>query len=194
MFDPLAQQVLEFWFGATDAADYGRPRDIWFRKDAQFDRQIAERFGGLIEAALVGELGHWQAEPPPALAQIIVLDQFTRNALRDRPRAFAGDARALAAARAMLAAGQHIRLLPVQRAFVYLPFEHAEDLAAQQESVRLFAELAAVAPQLTGMLEYAHRHHDVIACFGRFPHRNTILGRASTAAEIAFLQQPGSRF
>ena len=111
-----------------------------------------------------------------------------------QPRAFAGDARALAAARAMLAAGQHAALSPVERVFAYLPFEHAEDLAAQDESVRLFAELASAAPELESMLDYARRHHAVIARFGRFPHRNALLGRASSAAELAFLQEPGSRF
>lgn len=194
MTEPIAQQVLDFWFGAPDSPEHGRSREVWFRKDAAFDRQIAGRFGGLIEAALAGNLAHWPRDASSALAQIVVLDQFTRNVFRDQPRAFAGDARALAAARAMLAAGQHAALSPVERAFVYMPFEHAEDLAAQDESVRLFAELASVAPELESMLDYARRHHAVIARFGRFPHRNALLGRASSAAELAFLQEPGSRF
>ena len=194
MPNPLAQEVLHFWFGAPDVPDYGSSRSVWFRKDAAFDRQIAERFSSLIESALAGELAHWHREAAPALAQILVLDQFTRNVFRDQPRAFAGDARALAAARAMVAAGQHHGLMPVQRAFVYLPFEHAEDVVAQDESVRLFTELAAAAPELAGMLDYAHRHRNVIAAFGRFPHRNALLGRTSSPAELAFLQEPGSRF
>ncbi|MBK7664094.1 MAG: DUF924 domain-containing protein [Sterolibacteriaceae bacterium] len=194
MTGPIAQQVLGFWFGAPDSPEHGRSRDVWFRKDAAFDRQIAGRFGGLIEAALAGDLAHWPRDASSALAQIVVLDQFTRNVFRDQPRAFVGDARALAAARAMLAAGQHAALSPVERAFVYLPFEHAEDFAAQDESVRLFAELASAAPELESMLDYARRHHAVIARFGRFPHRNALLGRASSAAELAFLQEPGSRF
>lgn len=194
MLEPHAQQVLDFWFGAPDAPDFGRAREVWLRKDAAFDRRIAERYGALIEAALAGDLAHWQGEAASALAQIVVLDQFTRNVFRNQPRAFSGDAAALAAARAMLAAGQHGDLLPVQRAFVYLPFEHAEDIAAQDRSVQLFGDLAAAAPQLGDMLDYAHRHREVIRRFGRFPHRNALLGRASSAAELAFLEQPGSRF
>lgn len=194
MPEPLAQQVLDFWFGASAAPFYGQARDVWFRRDAQFDRRIGERFAALIDAALAGDFAHWQGDALSALAHIIVLDQFTRNVFRDQPRAFSGDEQALAAAHAMLAAKQHLGLLPVQRAFVYLPFEHAEDIAAQEQSVQLFGELAAAAPQLADMLDYAHRHRDIIARFGRFPHRNVILGRSSTAAEIAFLQQPGSRF
>ena len=194
MPDPLAQQVLDFWFAAPDAPDYGRSRAAWFRKDAAFDRQIAERFGALIETALAGNLSHWHRDAAMALAQIVVLDQFTRNAFRDQPRAFAGDALALAAARATVAARQTAELMPVQRAFVYLPFEHAEDIAAQDESVRLFTELAAEAPELESMLDYARRHRAVIARFGRFPHRNAVLGRTSSAAELAFLREPGARF
>lgn len=192
--ESTAQQVLDFWFGSADAPDHGRARAAWFREDADFDRRIVEQFGTLIETALAGGLAHWQRDAGSALAQIVVLDQFTRNAFRDQPRAFAGDAAALAAARAMRAAGQDAGLLPVQRAFVYLPFEHAEDIAAQEQSVRLFAELAAAAPELASMLDYAQRHHAVIARFGRFPHRNAQLGRASSADELAFLQQPGSSF
>jgi len=194
MHEPFARQVLDFWFGAPDAPAFGRARAAWFRKDADFDRQIAKRFGPLIEIALAGDLAHWQRESAMALAQIVVLDQFTRNAFRNQSRAFAGDARALAAARDMLAGELHVSLLPVQRAFVYLPFEHAEDIAAQDRSVRLFTELAANAPQLREMLDYAQRHRAVIARFGRFPHRNAVLGRTSSPAELAFLQQPGSRF
>lgn len=194
MVDIHAQQVLDFWFGAPDTPDYGQARKAWFARDSAFDRQVAERFGTLIEAALAGELSHWGRESATALAQIIVLDQFTRNVFRDQPRAFAGDALAHAAAHAMVAAGQHLGLRPVQRAFVYLPFEHAESLAAQDESVRLFTELIAAAPELESMLDYARRHRAVVARFGRFPHRNAVLGRTSSRAELAFLQEPGSRF
>jgi len=123
-----------------------------------------------------------------------VLDQFTRIVFRESPRAFAGDALALEAARAMVAAGRDTSLLPVQRSFVYLPYEHAEDLGVQDESVRLFTQLQAVAPGMDNVLDYAHRHRAVIARFARFPHRNAWLGRESTAEEIAFLQEPGSRF
>jgi len=185
----IAQAVLDFWFGDGDAA-----RGEWFRKDAAFDASIRERFGALLERALSGDLPDWQQSPETALARIVLLDQFTRNVFRDTPRAFAGDALALAAARRMVADGRDRALSPLRRAFVYLPFEHAEDLAAQDEAVRLFSELAAEKPELADMLDYAQRHHAVIARFGRFPHRNAVLGRASTAEEIAFLEQPGSRF
>ena len=136
----------------------------------------------------------WADQADTALAHLLLLDQFTRNVFRDTPRAFAGDAQALAAARAMVAARQDEALLPVRRAFVYLPFEHAEDLAAQDEAVRLFTRLVAAAPALADMLGYAQRHRAVIQRFGRFAHRNAILGRASTAEEAAFLLEPGSSF
>jgi uncharacterized protein (DUF924 family) len=189
-----ASEVLDFWFGVPGAPAHGRARAEWFRKSDVFDAEIAQRFGGLIEQALRGELRDWDAPPEGALARILLLDQFTRNVFRDSPRAFAGDALALAAARAMVASGQDHALLPVQRAFVYLPFEHAEDPGLQDEAVRLFGQLAAAAPELDGMLDYAQRHRAVIARFGRFPHRNALLGRASTEEESAFLREPGSHF
>jgi uncharacterized protein (DUF924 family) len=184
-----AQAVLDFWFGDDDA-----PRNEWFRKDVAFDAQVAQRFADLIERALGGELRDWQAEPASALARILLLDQFTRNTLRNTARAFAGDALALEAARAMLSTSQYARLAPVRRAFVILPFEHAEDIAAQDDAVRLFTALAEEAPALAGMLDYAQRHRAVIARFGRFPHRNALLGRVSTPDETAFLREPGSSF
>ena len=189
-----AQAVLDFWFGAEGGPEYGAVRDLWFRKSDDSDRQITERFGPLIEQALRGELDAWAVEPHGALAQIVLLDQFTRNSFRDTPRAFAGDKRALAAAMAMVGSRHDEKLLPVQRVFVYLPFEHAEGIGMQEEALRLFTRLVAEAPELQNMLDYAQRHHDVVQRFGRFPHRNTILGRQSTVEEIEFLKQPGSRF
>ena len=192
--DPNARAVLDFWFGAPGTAAHGTTRTEWFRKSEAFDAEIAQRFGPLIEQALRGELRAWDAQADAGLARILVLDQFTRNVFRESPRAFAGDALALEAARAMVAAGRDTSLLPVQRSFVYLPYEHAEDLGVQDESVRLFTQLLAVAPGMDNVLDYAHRHRAVIARFARFPHRNAWLGRESTAEEIAFLQEPGSRF
>jgi uncharacterized protein (DUF924 family) len=186
-----AREVLRFWFGEAQPL---ASRAEWFRKSDAFDLEVAQRFGPLIEQALRGELLDWRDDAETALARIIVLDQFTRNTFRHTPRAFAGDALALAATRAMLAAGQDEALHPLQRLFVYLPLEHAEDLAAQDESVRLFTRLDAASPDANGLLDYAQRHRDVIARFGRFPHRNAILGRASTPEELAFLSQPGSSF
>jgi uncharacterized protein (DUF924 family) len=189
-----AQAVLDHWFGAAGTPEHGTLRGLWFKKDEKTDRDIAQRFGALIERALRGELAGWAADAPGALAQILLLDQFTRNALRDTPAAFAGDARALAAASAMVGARQDEALPPEQRAFVYLPFEHAESLAMQDEAMRLFGRLTAQAPQMRDMLAYAERHRAVIQRFGRFPHRNAMLGRRSTVEELAFLREPGSHF
>jgi uncharacterized protein (DUF924 family) len=183
-----SDHVLAFWF------DGERQRPEWFRKDAAFDAAVRERFGAVIEAALAGHLRDWDGSPPSALARVIVLDQFTRNAFRDTPRAFAGDALALAAATDMVARGDDHRLGPVQRSFVYLPFEHAEDRDSQRQAVSLFEQLAADAPALADLVTWARRHQEVIERFGRFPHRNAILGRPSTDEERAYLSQPGSGF
>lgn len=188
--DTAARDVLAFWFGDAPFA----PRPAWFTKDAAFDALIRERFGALVEAALRGELDAWQAEPDTALARLLLLDQFTRNAFRDTPRAFAGDAQALAGARDMVARGFDQALAPLQRGFVYLPFEHAEDLQAQEEGLRLFAALTAADPAQADSEEWARKHHVIIERFGRFPHRNAVLGRPSTPEETEFLKQPGSRF
>jgi len=192
--DAQAQAVLDFWFGAPDDPARGQPRKQWFEKNDAFDAQIRERFGALIERAIAGHMTHWASEPAGAVAQIVVLDQFPRNAFRGSARAFAGDARALAAARTLVDAGLDRTLPGVQRQFVYLPFEHAEDIAAQNESLRLFAQLERDAPEVGELLVWAQRHHDIIARFGRFPHRNAALGRGSTAEEVEFLRQPGSGF
>lgn len=189
-----ARAVLDFWFGAPGSATDGKPRDEWFRKSDAFDRAIEHSFAPLIESALAGGLRGWDGQANAALARILLLDQFTRNVFRDTPRAFAGDALALAAAQALVADGRDLALPPQQRAFAYLPFEHAEDMAMQDESVRLFTRLHAQAQGFAGSLDYAQRHRAIIERFGRFPHRNAILGRPSTAEERAFLQQPGSSF
>ncbi len=189
-----ADAVLDFWFGAPESAEFGSARKAWFTKDAAFDAQVRERFGALVERALRGELDAWAEAPRSALAQILLLDQFTRNAFRGTSRSFAGDARALAAASRMVGSRQDEALPPFMRGFVYLPFEHAEGMAMQDEAIRLFNRLASEAPEHADMLDYAHRHRAVIERFGRFPHRNEILGRQSTAEEIAFVQQPGSGF
>lgn len=190
--DPHAQEVLGFWFGEPPTAT---PRAEWFRKDPAFDATIRARFGALVERALAGELADWDATPGGALARIVLLDQFTRNIFRDTARAFAGDPLALVAAQAMVARGDDRRLSALQRWFAYLPFEHAEDLAVQRESLRLFGTLAEEAPVVGGdALLWARKHCDVIERFGRYPHRNAMLGRASTAEELAFLREPGSSF
>jgi uncharacterized protein (DUF924 family) len=189
-----AQAVLDFWFAAPASADHGRTSKAWFAKDDAFDRSIRDRFGALIEQTLRGEHDDWAGDPRSALARIVVLDQFTRNAYRGTARAFAGDARALAAASRMVGARQDEALPTFMRSFVYLPFEHAEGLAMQDESVRLFRRLVGQGEDPGQLLAYALRHRAVIERFGRFPHRNEILGRQSTAEESAFLKQPGSGF
>jgi len=189
-----ADAVLDFWFGAPGSSEFGSARKAWFSKDAAFDMTIRERFGALVERALRGELDAWGDEPTSALAQILLLDQFTRNAFRGSARSFAGDARALAAASRMVGSRQDEALAPFMRGFVYLPFEHAEGMAMQDEAIRLFTKLANDAPEHADMLDYAHRHRAVIERFVRFPHRNESLGRQSTAEERAFIEQPGSGF
>ncbi|MBE3026604.1 DUF924 domain-containing protein [Janthinobacterium sp. BJB1] len=192
--DAQAQDVLDFWFLPPEHPGYGQSRVEWFRKDDAFDAQIRARFGALIDAAIAGGLGEWDATPHGALARLIVLDQFTRNVYRGTPRAFAGDVGALALAVALTQQGLDRQLPPMLRAFVYLPFEHAEDLAMQARAVELFQLLSQAQPGFESMLDYAQRHQEVIARFGRFPHRNAILGRPSTPEEVEFLRQPGSSF
>lgn len=201
---PTPQQVLDFWFGSEDRVD---PR--WFNGGLVFDALITTTQGALLEAALAGRLAHWADAGPDAgpdagtdaaLALVIVLDQFTRNAFRGTPRAFAGDSQALAVAQALVTGGADRTLPPLWRWFLYMPFEHAEDAALQAQAVCLFEQLLADAADsphreaLASALDYARRHEAVVRRFGRFPHRNAILGRESTPEEVAFLQQPGSRF
>ena len=190
-----AQELLDFWFLPSVHPDFGEPRDVWFRKDDAFDALIGERFGALIEQAVSGGLRDWDEQGPAGtLARILVLDQFTRNAWRGTPASFSGDALALAAAEQLADSGADQTLLPVQRWFAYMPFEHAEDARMQERSVALFDALAQANEGFGGVLDYAHRHRGVIARFGRFPHRNPILGRASTPDEEDYLAQSGSGF
>jgi uncharacterized protein (DUF924 family) len=186
-------EVLDFWFGPADSAEFGRPREAWFKKDQAFDDAIRARFLDLHRQAADGQLRSWQRAPDSMLALIVVLDQFSRNLFRDSGRAFAADAQALAAARSAVARGFDRLLLPVQRWFVYLPYEHAEDLALQRQCLDLFEGLSAD-PDSAGNIDYARRHFEIIERFGRFPHRNAILGRVSTPEEVEFLKQPGSGF
>lgn len=186
---PLAREVLDFWFGPPPHA----ARPAWFAKDPAFDAEIRERFGAPLEQALAGALREARTDPHEALAHVVLLDQMTRNAFRDTPRAFAGDAEALATATAAVDAGFDRALDRYERWFLYLPFEHAEDIATQERSLALFSRLADETGD-AGAFEWAKKHAAIIRRFGRYPHRNAILGRASTAEEIAFLREPGSRF
>lgn len=190
----IAQSILDFWFLPQDTAGYGLARSIWFTKDPNFDAQIRTQFGTWVEQALAGALSEWEAAPESALALILLLDQFTRNIYRDTPLAFAGDSRALRLAQNMVEAGMDRALLTVQRAFVYLPFEHAEDSAMQARSVALFKRLQQETGGHLLELDYAVQHQKIIARFQRFPHRNAILSRISTPEEQVFLAQPNSGF
>jgi uncharacterized protein (DUF924 family) len=188
------QDVLDFWFLSAGSPGHLAPRKAWFVKDAAFDDQIRTRFEAQVRDAVAGGLRDWEADAHGALARLIVLDQFTRNIWRNTPAAFSGDPEALAAAQRAVDAGHDQAVHPVARPFFYLPFEHAEDLTQQARSIALFTRLAAVDPGAADNLAYAHRHEVVIREFGRFPHRNVVLGRASTEAELAYLAKPGAGF
>ena len=186
--------ILAFWFGQPGEAGHGQPRSAWFRKDAAFDVEIRRQFLATVEAALAGQLADWASSPHGLLAQLIVLDQFPRNLFRGEAQAFAGDPQARQLAARALAQGWDKGLCAVEKLFLYLPFEHSEALADQQRSLALFTALAAEHAGCEGFLDYAQRHHEVIARFGRFPHRNAALGRPSTPEETIYLAQPGSGF
>ncbi len=181
--------VLRFWFGEEP----GTARAEWFRKDAAFDEEIRRRFAQLHAAAARRELEAWRGEAQSMLALVVVLDQFSRNLYRNDARAFAQDAHALECAKQAVARGDDAGLLPVQRQFLYLPYEHSEDLADQETGLVLMRALEAFEPT-HGVAEWAVRHRDIVKRFGRFPHRNAALGRTSTDEEIEFLRQPGSGF
>ena len=195
------ESVLAFWFGppGSNAEVAARQTRLWFGKSVENDREVAARFASALAAASAGALDHWAATPRGRLALVIVLDQFPHHVHRDRPEAFATDPQALAQSLSALDAGEDARLARVERVFLYLPLEHAESLELQTRSVALFETLAREAdagerPLFDNFLDYARKHRDVVARFGRFPHRNAILGRPSTPEEIEFLAQPGSRF
>ncbi|MGD1949255.1 MAG: DUF924 family protein [Leptolyngbyaceae cyanobacterium] len=185
-----SQSVLDFWFGVPS----GPYRQQWFRKDSDFDTEIRTLFESLYWTLLESLPDFWLTTPKESLAKIVVLDQFPRNMFRNMPQSFAADAQALTTAELAIERGYDTQLLPVERLFLYTPFEHSEELAHQNRSVKYFEALVSDAPELASSVDYAHRHQEIIARFGRFPHRNNILGRQSTAEEIAFLQQPGSSF
>jgi uncharacterized protein (DUF924 family) len=196
---PAPHEVLAFWFGEPPTPE---ARGEWFRKDEAFDTTIRIRFGPLIDTLLDPTAvlpDAWQQhDTATLLARIVVLDQFTRNAHRNTPRAFSGDAQAQAQAQALArrlrGSGADKTLTPLQRWFAFLPFEHAEDRAAQAESLAAFGDLATEHPAHADALDWAERHARIVERFGRYPHRNLVLGRVSTAEEVAFLKEPGSSF
>jgi uncharacterized protein (DUF924 family) len=196
------EQVLEFWFGAGDTDGSLDPvkRRMWFSGGSGHDAEIRKRFRKLHRRAAQGELDQeWASNPPGTIALIVVLDQFSRHIHRGTPAAFAQDAAAQRLASRGVEQGLDRKLIPIQRAFFYLPFEHAEDLELQRKGVRLFEKLSKeVAPawrkEYMGFADYSGHHRDIIERFGRFPHRNQALGRVSTPEEIEFLKEPGSSF
>jgi len=185
--------VLDFWFGAPDDPGHALARKAWFGKDPAFDAEIRRRFCGIYDRALAGEFDDWRDHHRTCLALVLVFDQFPRNMFRGAPQAFATDARALFLARHAVERGHDRRVPTVHRTFFYLPFEHSEDLADQNLSVRLFEAIEPHFGREEG-IRYAVRHREIIERFGRFPHRNAILGRQSTLEELAFLQLPNSGF
>ncbi|NJL36217.1 MAG: DUF924 domain-containing protein [Leptolyngbyaceae cyanobacterium SM1_4_3] len=193
-------EVLTFWFAnpQTGLANFDQWRKAWFVKDLTFDQHVRDRFLTIYERAAVGELDHWQESPAGCLALVLVLDQFPRNMFRRDPRAFATDFKAVEITRRAIAKKIHQALKPLQKLFLYLPLEHSENLDHQNQCVALFQELIADHPgfgkEFEDTYSYAARHQDVIKQFGRFPHRNEVLGRETTPAEAEFLKQPGSSF
>lgn len=185
------ERVLSFWFGELDAEGLAHPdtQRRWFTKDEAFDAALRDNFLEDHRAIVGEEREHWLVDPRGRLAYVVVLDQFSRNMFRGTPRAFAKDAKALAIAEKAIANGFAGALSGDELLFLYLPFEHQENVDAQARSVELISALGD--PELT---KYAQAHKDIIDRFGRFPHRNAILGRTSTAEEIKFLKGQGSSF
>ncbi|HTC26958.1 DUF924 family protein [Dyella sp.] len=189
---PEALSVLAFWFDPAHT-------DKWFHSDPAFDAQIREQFGYRVDAAAAGHLNHWAATPSGWLALLIVLDQFPRNIYRNRPRAWRQDLLAQQVVVSGLDEGFDRQLPPIQRVFAYMPLQHAEDIGLQHRCVQLFEDLcdsvaANERDRYTDFLDYARRHASVVARFGRFPHRNAVLGRVTTPEETAYLAEPGSGF
>lgn len=191
----IIDDILCYWFGELDEAGLctGNRNSLWFASNPAIDRAIGERFGSLVARALAGELEEWAAQDRGLVALVLLLDQFTRNIHRGTPGAFSGDGRALTLAQGAVESGRHRRLPVTHQVFLYLPLEHCEDLDVQEECVTLFEELAVItgSGEIADFTRYAVAHRDVIARFGRFPHRNAILGRDSTPEELAYLERHG---
>ena len=195
------QAVLDFWFGdkGDDAEVAARQSGLWWGKNTDTDRHIKAQFEADLLALVAGQREHWLTTPQGWLAAIIVLDQFTRNMYRDSGRAFAQDALALELCSAGIEQGIDQQLRPIERVFFYLPLEHAESMAMQNLSVAGFEALRDTVIDehkklFAGFVDFAEKHRVIIERFGRYPHRNTILGRESTEEELTFLRQPGSGF
>lgn len=189
-------EVLEFWLGPEAERDTPSKEvsSRWWKKDPAFDAEIRRRFEPAMAAAGNRELDSWTRSPRGRLAIVVLLDQFTRNVYRNSGRMFENDAYAQSLVLDAVAAGEDTQLRSAERYFLYMPLMHAEDLELQDRAVTLFERLAADAPKHADGLKYAKAHRDIIARFGRFPHRNEWLGRQSTPEELEFLKQPGSSF
>ena len=177
-----AANILDFWFKEITP-------QAWWKVDTAFDQLITERFGETLQQAIAGELVDWRAEPLGRLAEIIVLDQFSRNIYRGRAQSFQQDPQALILAQEAVAQNVMQSFSINQKQFLYMPYMHSESLKVHDSAVALFSEQG-----LENAFDFEMRHRDIIERFGRYPHRNKILGRESTAEELAFLQQPGSSF
>lgn len=194
------EDILDFWFGDGDPADPANAKfDLWFGGSPELDQRIRGLFQPGIEDAALGRLESWKADPRGRLAWTLLLDQFTRNAYRGTYRMFAFDTLALQSTREAIATAQDRALPALWRGFLYLPLEHAEERAAQDESVAAYRALVAESPPalekiMASMLDYAERHAVVIRRFGRYPHRNTMLGRTTTSEEAEFLASPAAPF
>ena len=186
-------EVLDFWFGPSNSPELGKVQNKWFEKNADFDAEILTNFLPQYELAASDQLNNWQESAQSCLALILLLDQFPRNMFRGTTQAFATDSKALAAAEYAVNNNFDRELLTVQKWFIYLPFEHSENLENQQKSVELFRQLSGK-PESDSVIDFAVRHFKIIERFGRFPHRNQILGRETTPEEAEFLKQPGSAF
>ena len=176
------QEIIDFWFEEIE------PK-FWFKKDDTFDQTLMSRFGDLHSRAENSELFTWRGTAEGRLAEIIVLDQFSRNLYRGTPRAFASDPLALALAQEAISQGLDANLSTVQRTFLYMPYMHSESKAVHEIAITLFEKNGK-----QDNIDYEHRHKAIIDQFGRYPHRNSILDRESTQEELDFLQQPGSSF
>lgn len=177
-----SHSILSFWFAQENRAR-------WFKGDSSFDAEITQRFAKVYEEAKTGALSDWRRESQSALALVIALDQFPRNMFRGSSQAFATDEQALSIAKESIASKFDEKLNDDERQFLYMPFMHSENLVEQEHGMSLFSSLGD-----PNAMEYMRRHRDIIARFGRFPHRNAVLGRKTTAEEAAFLTQPDSSF
>jgi uncharacterized protein (DUF924 family) len=195
------EEILQFWFAgaASDPARTAARNEFWFTPSSTTDALIRERFAPAVDSAARGELAAWEDAPHSALALVLLLDQYPRNIWRGSARAFAHDPQALKTAQRAVASGYLRQLTPVEQAFLILPYQHAESIENQRDSVRLSDEITQAAPPAWRSLmeyyaKYAKQHLELVERFGRFPHRNRVLGRESTAEEIAYLSAGGATF